>query len=217
MSNENSSMIDAEAFMASLCNTNGDSSNHLVDLNVDEDSSSNEVEFIKELKINLDKHNCDLCIKGTFLLNRLLEFGGIINEENKFACDTCYKGFRTRSLLIKHKKTHEKLISNENINGDGQIKTPNQHDIDTSSRLTCKICFRSLKNKDTLSKHFRNKHGDLKYVCIQCNVKCFSHEQYKYHLSTHPRSSKKKTSCPACGRVFLRKSGLGRHICIVET
>ncbi|GFX15539.1 hypothetical protein TNCV_3304681 [Trichonephila clavipes] len=134
MSNENSSVIDAEAFMASLCNTNGDSSSHLVDLNVDEDSSSNEVEVIKELKINLDKHNCDLCCKGTFLLNRLLEFGGIVNDKNKFACDICYEGFRTRSDLTKHKKIHESLISNENLNGDAQIETTNQHNESATSR-----------------------------------------------------------------------------------
>ncbi|GFS51854.1 hypothetical protein TNIN_195531 [Trichonephila inaurata madagascariensis] len=220
MSNENSSMIDAEAFMASLCNTNGDSSSHLVDLDDDEDSSSNEVEVIKELKINLDKHNCDLCCKGTFLLNRLLEFGGILNDKNKFACDICCVGFRTKYGVTKHKKMHKNLISNENINGDGQIETTNLHNESTTSRMTCEICLQSLKNKKTLADHQRNKHGNLKFACTECNIKCFNLKQYKYHLTTHARSPKKLFSCPACIKAKkgnLRERGATRHTCIVKT
>ncbi|KFM58891.1 Zinc finger protein 337, partial [Stegodyphus mimosarum] len=79
----------------------------------------NEVEIIRELKTDLNKHRCYLCCQGDFLVNKMLHFSGILNNEYKFACETCDRSFKCKSALTKHQYQHvdtnfERNQSNQN-------------------------------------------------------------------------------------------------------
>ncbi|XP_035223278.1 histone-lysine N-methyltransferase, H3 lysine-79 specific-like [Stegodyphus dumicola] len=90
----------------------------------------NEVEIIRELKTDLNKHRCYLCCQGDFLVNKMLHFSGILNNDYKFACETCDKSFKCKSALTKHKYQHVGTNFERNQNKQNkrvQVRENNQN------------------------------------------------------------------------------------------
>ncbi|KAF8788358.1 NADH dehydrogenase flavoprotein like [Argiope bruennichi] len=140
-----SNQRDIEEYMASICDQNGKTVDniHNITTSCDDECSSDEVEVIKELKVNLDKHECDLCCEGTFLVNKLLQFGGVLNDEYKHACDICNVGFKTKADVYKHKKLHEDGVLSEDSciqNLTSLLYVPdNSHEISSSTPSSSRL------------------------------------------------------------------------------
>ncbi|GFS80171.1 hypothetical protein NPIL_681281 [Nephila pilipes] len=215
--NDNSSTLDAEEYLASLCDTNKNSTSCLMNLNNAEDDSSDEVEFIKELKIGFDEHPCDLCCEGTLLLNKLLRFGGILDDVNNFACDICFEGFKTKPDMTEHKKVHENGTSVDNLE-NGNIQTETFSPIAT---LNAELTLKSAKKKNSkkvksLKKHRKTKHRSSPHVCMICDLKFPTFKKFKNHCATH-KNLPKLLMCPSCKKRFLYRRTLMKHICVVES
>ncbi|GIY57575.1 hypothetical protein CDAR_623311 [Caerostris darwini] len=212
---DTSTMHDIEEYMASFSNTNGNSTDSLINL----DSSSDEVEIIQELKINLDNHQCDLCCKGTFLVNKLLEFGGVLNDKLKHACDICNQGFKTKSSLTKHKKLHAKGVINENSDIEIELEIPTTKTSvkvnGLSESVMCKVCYKILKTSKSLRKHVMTQHSNKTYICQICDTRFSKFRDFKKHCKAHTNSKPKLLSCPSCKKQFMFKRSLTNHICTV--
>ncbi|GIY94530.1 uncharacterized protein CEXT_338341 [Caerostris extrusa] len=163
---DTSTMHDIEEYMASFSNTNGNSTNSLINL----DSSSDEVEIIQELKINLDNHQCDLCCKGTFLVNKLLQFGGVLNDKLKHACDICNQGFKTKSSLTKHKKLHAQGVINENSDIEIELEIPTKKTSVKVNGLSESVMCKDYDMIYGILLHFSQYSGEPPYNIDLCQV-----------------------------------------------
>ncbi|CAL1290594.1 unnamed protein product [Larinioides sclopetarius] len=232
MSSDTSSVPDIEEYMASICDQNGIADDSVLNASTscDDACSSGDVEVIKELKVNLDIHECNLCCEGAFLVNKLLQFGGVLNDKYKHACDICNTGFRTKADLKKHKKLHEDGILPEDSIQDmtSFLNIANSHEVSASSPspscqkknssapLICDICYKILKSQKTLETHKRNLHSNITYTCEVCNTKISNFRSFKKHCKTHT-SSQKFLTCPTCNKKFLFKTAFKKHVCALKT
>ncbi|XP_073467460.1 uncharacterized protein [Aquarana catesbeiana] len=112
--------------------------------------------------------------------------GAILPTDKRFSCPECGKGFRSKSHLNVHKRTH----TEEKLN-------------------SCPECGKCFSRKSGLNVHKRSHTGERPYSCSECG-KYFS---VKSNLYTHQKSHKgeKPYSCPDCGKCFSEKNSLGRH------
>ncbi|XP_055942607.1 zinc finger protein 62-like [Argiope bruennichi] len=234
MSSDTSSMPDIEEYMASICDQNGKTVDniHNITTSCDDECSSDEVEVIKELKVNLDKHECDLCCEGTFLVNKLLQFGGVLNDEYKHACDICNVGFKTKADVYKHKKLHEDGVLSEDSciqNLTSLLYVPdNSHEIssstpsssrkksNSSAPVVCDTCYKIFKSEKTLKTHKKNQHSNIIYTCEVCTLKFSKFRDFKKHCGTHTNLEKFIT-CPTCKKQFLYKNSIKKHVCALKT
>jgi len=151
--------------------TVSDNSTSVNDTFLWEESSDSDVEIIKELKVNLDDHNCDLCCEGLFLANRLMQFGGISNTKLKYVCEICDKGYKYKSGLDKHLKSHIETGSHEGVkskssplnsmlNSSYVLNSSNASNASFNSptTYTCDICSKVYLSRSGLKKHLR-KHS----------------------------------------------------------
>ncbi|GBN38009.1 hypothetical protein AVEN_232934-1 [Araneus ventricosus] len=234
MSSDSSSMPDIEEYMASICDQNGIADNSILNATTscDDDCSSGEVEIIKELKVNLEKHECALCCEGTFLVNKLLQFGGVLNDKHKHACDICNTGFKTKADVNKHKKLHE----DEDLSEDpgcqdltSLLNVSNSHEIsasrpssssrkkkNSSAPVVCDICYKIFKSEKTLQAHKKNQHSNIIYTCEVCDTKFSKFQTFKKHCATHA-GSQQFVTCPTCNKQFLYKDSFKKHVCALKT
>ena len=77
------------------------------------------------------------------------------SDPKEFECKYCHKRFQSKSDLSVHiKSIHEKnLHQSENGNVASQTQPPKQ------VRLSCKTCFRYVKDENDLKFHMINEHG----------------------------------------------------------
>lgn len=95
----------------------------------------------------------------------------------KRTCDICFKVFKFRLSMLKHRRNHE-------ITGK-----------------TCKYCNEIFENSIQLYKHMEELHENEKnVVCAICNKKFFREWNLKMHMIVH--SGLKPFMCEICGASF---------------
>ncbi|XP_029779123.1 zinc finger protein GLI4 isoform X2 [Suricata suricatta] len=101
-------------------------------------------------------------------------------------CEACGKGFRYRSLLLKHERVH------------------------TGERpYACPECGKRFRGWSGFVQHRRLHTGERPYACGQCG-RAFSHSShFTQHLRTH--NGEKPYECAECGQAFSQSSNLLRH------
>ena len=110
-------------------------------------------------------------------------------------CNICGLSFRLQSDFNVH---------NTNNNCEG-TKPPK-----SDKSIQCKICKKTLPNKNSLNSHVRGVHGPKKFECGQCDKKFSINEHLKSHLTTH--NKQKPFSCKNCPKEFKHKSSLNLHV-----
>ncbi|XP_077346241.1 uncharacterized protein LOC143989836 [Lithobates pipiens] len=137
--------------------------------------------------------------------------GAVLPTEKRFSCTECGKGFRFKSNLDVHKRSHtgEKPYScpecgkcfSSKFNLKVHIKSHTGE-----KPYSCSECGKGFIGKSELVKHQRFHTGEKPYSCPEC-WKCFiSKFILNNHIKSHARE--KPYSCPECGKGFIGKSDL---------
>ncbi|CAL8283490.1 unnamed protein product [Merluccius merluccius] len=112
-------------------------------------------------------------------------------EDRKYKCDECGRGYRHAGSLANHKKTHE------------------------VGSFQCQICGKENSNALALKSHLRSHTSQKKYACMDCG-KAFrlasqlaTHE--RVHLSKHNTGDLRPFSCDQCGRTYRHAGSLVNH------
>ena len=133
--------------------------------------------------------------------------------------DECLKIFGSLSALVKHQKSHGNISSHNNIDRlficliDGcnakfkERKHLNEHYNGKHLRKhKCNICLKTFNNKNYLSNHIKQIHGnEKKHSCLYCDL-IFSHKSnLKRHMdSIHNNHQRIKYQCKVCLKQFTR-------------
>ncbi|CAH2090505.1 unnamed protein product [Euphydryas editha] len=115
------------------------------------------------------------------------------NEDKKFVCDICGRGFAFKGELSSH---------NRNVH-DKHLKPKKQY--------KCSFCNKIYKCGKSVTVHERSAHtGQRPAVCSVCGSS-FYHEDYlKEHMRLHTGETPFK--CPICGRGYAQRCNMKSHL-----
>ena len=124
-----------------------------------------------------------------------LHFSRIHEEAGSFKCDMCERVFNTEDYMIAHKR---KLHSGERVR-----------------RYACNSCEKRFYEKQKLSYHEEAMH--IKSGKFRCSI-CLKNLGGRNHLNRHMKShlNIKDFVCFHCGRAFVQKIAMERHIDVVH-
>ena len=199
--------------MASLENAQNDV------INIDSDTNEDdEVEIVEELTVTTEDHRCNICNEGEFLIDKLLRFGGLINEKYKFVCDKCDKNFEQKSKLNEHSSKCKGPDTPQILAKSSQSKRPaNPQNRDVSflkehCSIICKICFKVFKTQGGLTKHTNNQHSGATHTCEVCKAAFTNYQLFRHHCFEHDFQFQMKNHvCTSCGKRFNSSANLKKH------
>ena len=140
------------------------------------------------------------------------------DEENKpFKCSVCSKGFKLRSGLQQHERTHSSDRPYVCPDCGKLFRQPThlqQHmRIHTGEKpYDCTFCDKSFRQRTILNQHLRIHTGEKPYVCMECGKqfrqKAILDQHYRTHLGDKP------FACPhpACRKHFREMATLISHM-----
>ncbi|KAA0183487.1 hypothetical protein HAZT_HAZT011329 [Hyalella azteca] len=140
------------------------------------------------------------------------------DEENKpFKCTVCGKGFKLRSGLQQHERTHSSDRPYVCPDCGKLFRQPThlqQHmRIHTGEKpYDCTFCDKSFRQRTILNQHLRIHTGEKPYVCMECGKqfrqKAILDQHYRTHLGDKP------FACPhpACRKHFREMATLISHM-----
>lgn len=154
--------------------------------------SSKNVSKSKDVSVRKEKM-CHICSK---LLNpqRLKYHLRAVHGENgsDYRCEHCTRRFKDKATLKIH------LI---------------ERHFPQLSICWCDFCGKGFASTYLMGVHITAHHSIKKPTCTKCFKEFNSYGNLKHHLQTihGDVNEKKKYPCPACGKIFFRKSGLTTH------
>lgn len=120
--------------------------------------------------------------KHLYLHKRQIRVWRHIPSEKR-TCDVCFKVFKYRPSMLKHRKKHD------------------------SSGKECQFCAQVFENSIKLYKHMDENHEDRKnIVCQTCGKKFFREWNLKMHMIVH--TGAKPFMCEICGTSFALQGNL---------
>lgn len=143
-------------------------------------------------------------------------------DRESLSCDKCdYITFSAGSLQ-KHKLTHLNLepkihecpTCSEQFDSYSKLYRHKSKEHETTDKLTCTYCQKSLKTPSSLKSHINLYHAETKttFTCnvVGCSRAFFTKKQCMNHIKTH--DSDTREVCPECGIQVVSKHNLDKHI-----
>jgi len=140
---------------------------------------------------------CPYCTKK-FFANWQLKGHLVVHDNKTLQCSQCdYQTVFPQSLKI-HEKRHSPQCHQSNL---------------------CSFCGKTFLSGNILKNHLAKEHLDIKIQCKNCSKTFHSTKNLKLHMVCHqPGYNDRNYSCDVkdCGKTFLRRSMLRRHIRVVH-
>ncbi|XP_063828736.1 zinc finger protein OZF-like [Ostrinia nubilalis] len=139
------------------------------------------------MKIRARRFICESCGKGFYTKTDIIIHLRTHTGETPYSCSECQAVFTQLSSLIRHKKNHlgEKTEA-------------------------CDVCYKKFITKDSLRRHQMVHTSSKQY---SCNI-CLGIFKYKQNLTKHYKVHSEPNSfvCNHCGRTFNSKGNLKTHM-----
>ena len=104
----------------------------------------------------------------------------------RYSCSHCTKRYTSHQRLVEHiRSVHEKLF------------------------FSCEHCAKKFSRKDTLKLHLKSHTESSAYVCDICKKTFLYVKTLQQHVINHNSSPNK---CDKCGKHFVSRSSLGKHL-----
>jgi uncharacterized Zn-finger protein len=81
----------------------------------------------------------------------------------------------------------------------------------TQRNFACPDCKKAFRTPKTMKHHRRRVHGERQFTCPDCGKKFSAPDKLKAHtMAVH--TGEKPLQCQLCGRRFVEKSNLNKHM-----
>ncbi|CAI9744496.1 zinc finger protein ZFAT-like [Octopus vulgaris] len=162
----------------------------------------------------LGSYPCTKCTKVFNRLRYLRKHTQIHRTDAMFFCDACGKGFKTRTYLAAHERTHKKGAYRCRQCGftskiNAAIHAHRQ--LHNEGSVICDICGFAYTDKSTLNKHKRVHDPIRPFACTfpGCTWRFKTDVMCQAHFRAH--TTQGKFRCSVCGYLFRHKHHLQRH------
>lgn len=173
----------------------------------------------KETHLNLERVECETC-HNTFKSDQILQRHIQLTHQNILVafCELCGKGFKLRSDLTSHLRSHsdernysceicdKKFKTNTNLHKHKRTHLPKEERPGHVCEICSKISFSSGSHKN----HMRTHTGETPFQCKICPMKFSQYASLHRHQNVH--TGERKFKCELCGSDFVRKEHLNTHM-----
>ncbi|XP_013089835.2 zinc finger protein 62 homolog isoform X1 [Biomphalaria glabrata] len=148
---------------------------------------------------------CDLCEKQFTHLRLLKSHKLIHSSEKPFVCNICGEGFKQTHVCRSHKyRKHKDLIQK-------RVRQKGLKNMRKGKRFFCNICDKTFSESYSWKVH-QLMHTQEPLPCVECGQKKHNKSSScSLNLYTHLLIDK-RFSCTFCGKKFIEKYTLKRHI-----
>ena len=164
---------------------------------------------LKHVSDEEKKFKCDQCNRGFVTQGALNAHMTLHTGEKKHECSICKMKFRLRSALKRHLPIHsdEKAHSCEFCNKSFKVLIFCGFYCILCSNLNKKNYF---KTRDALGSHKKLHVSDKKFTCEKCGMKLVSLSRLKNHILTH--TEEYLFNCEICQKKFKLRGNLNDHM-----
>lgn len=187
---------------------------------------------LENVHLRTTRMSCDLCPKFFFTKEAIKQHVKA-HSKKRFVCNICdYKTAR-KGHMIRHKQSHDKIISKSQLELDDLVKKGNegQHwnephactfcqkvftcrkSLKThlqsfhlkATEFRCDLCAKFYFSKDSIYDHIKKFHGVKKFKCHVCDYET----THKNHFTRHEAVHGEIVECPVCGKHVVN---LNQHL-----
>ncbi|KAJ2938613.1 hypothetical protein O0L34_g11925 [Tuta absoluta] len=168
-----------------------------------------------------ETRNCYMSLKDHYLRKHS-------DGRCEYACPVCFKQFRFRSSLQKHKsdkheqrermkcKYCDKTFASESAIGYHLKFNHTQEESANLKRHKCDVCGRSFKMLQKLKTHMVTHSNVRSHYCVECDKSFKTRTALNLHFRTvvaHNQTDRQQYlfNCPQCDKRFPHKKALARH------
>ncbi|XP_043200936.1 uncharacterized protein LOC122369894 [Amphibalanus amphitrite] len=131
---------------------------------------------------------CEICaMRFSLRSNLAMHMRYVHQNDRRFKCTLCGKGYKRRQLLQYHMLSHEGVRP-----------------------LSCPHCPMKMIYPQHLKLHLQTHSGEKPHRCDVCSKAFSRRDNLRAHMFTH--SNKKPFECRQCGMGFVRKMALLQHM-----
>uniref|UniRef100_A0A2C9JIK3 C2H2-type domain-containing protein n=1 Tax=Biomphalaria glabrata TaxID=6526 RepID=A0A2C9JIK3_BIOGL len=161
------------------------------------------------------KYHCPLCHKVFGRLRYMRRHQSTHRTERTHLCDNCGKSFKTKAILVAHRRSHKSRSYHCPQCPFTSSSSPAIHihrQLHPNGSVICEVCGNAYIDKSTLNKHMKVHDVSRPFPCTHpgCTWRFKTEVMKKAHVRSHTTVG--KFSCSYCGYIFRQKHHLQRHI-----
>ncbi|KAI8791317.1 zinc finger protein Xfin [Biomphalaria glabrata] len=161
------------------------------------------------------KYHCPLCHKVFGRLRYMRRHQSTHRTERTHLCDNCGKSFKTKAILVAHRRSHKSRSYHCPQCPFTSSSSPAIHihrQLHPNGSVICEVCGNAYIDKSTLNKHMKVHDVSRPFPCTHpgCTWRFKTEVMKKAHVRSHTTVG--KFPCSYCGYIFRQKHHLQRHI-----